>query len=595
MVKESDRLAGGTSEERLHELERTIESLREDAEVMHVLLGLASALAEVRTVDATLEKAVRMIPEVFSADRCFAARWDEAMGQFDLLAHFGYDQDESDALVIMCKEGKLPLLATALRERAPVFSADAAHDARINPDEVEQRQLGALIGIPLLRWGEEFGGIAVEFRAPHAFSNKDVSLARGIARQVAVALANARRFNLLQNLRSFGLKIADSKLNLASATREVAAGAAELLNADAALVCFLDSQSRTLVLAGHHEAPQAVAEQAARIDLTSPPWNGLLEGRTLSLTDLDATLGVEDGPVSAVATSILGTETPVLGAIVLLFNRSFELGPEEADALDVLAAQAATAMENAQRFERQRRVARSLQEALLSTEQPNLEVCEFAAVYEPATTEADVGGDFYDVFELPSGDIAAVVGDVSGKGAEAAALTAMAKYMLRAFAMRDPNPSSVFFHLNNALLQGFTEDRFTTCAYALFDPQARACKVALAGHPPPLIYRRATGKVESLSPQGSILGVFEDSQFAFSEFELQEGDIYVVFTDGLIEARNNGDLYGRERVIESLAKHAPVLPADQLARAIYNDANAFGSIGDDTVVFTFICKFLEAE
>ncbi len=579
-------------EKRLEELEATIESLRDDAEIMHVLLGVASALAEVRTVAETLEKAVRIIPEIFGADRCFAATWDRNSGLFQLHATHGYSESALSLMeeLAAVPEG-LPLMSAALTQRAPLLVSDARLDERISDADVERRKLGAYIGIPLLRWGEDFGGLGVEFSSPRAFSAKEMALARGVARQIAVALANARRFNLLQTLRSFGLKVGGSQLRLSSVTQEIARGAALLVSADSSMVCFLDSEHRSLIAAGAYEVDPGLADALARIDLGRPPWNEVLAGRNVMVARLPELVEMPDAPPAAFAVVIPGTEQPVLGVILLLFSRTFELGIEEADALDVLATQGSTAIENAQRFERQRRVARSLQEALLSTEATELSTCEFGAVYEAASSEADIGGDFYDVFELPSGHVALVVGDVSGKGAEAAALTAMAKYMLRAFATRDSTPSSVLYHLNNALVQGFGEDRFTTCVYALYDPEARRCKVSLGGHPPPLIYRGGTGQVEEIEAQGTIIGVFEDELFGSEEFTLEDEDVLIVYTDGLIEARDvAGELYGRDRVRESLMAEAALGDSEKIARSMYEGAKKFGTIGDDTVVFAFNCR-----
>ncbi|MDQ4124663.1 MAG: serine/threonine-protein phosphatase, partial [Actinomycetota bacterium] len=235
-------------------------------------------------------------------------------------------------------------------------------------------------------------------------------------------------------------------------------------------------------------------------------------------------------------------------------------------------------------------VARSLQEGLLATELPEMEGYESAAVYEPASGEADIGGDFFDVFDLSDGSFAIVVGDVSGKGAEAAAYTAMAKYMLRAFAIRNAQPASVLYHLNNALVTGFGEDRFATLMYALFDPEARKLTIAVGGHPPPLIYRASTDEVEPVTVSGSIVGAFEDMAFDQSSFTLGPHDVMLAFTDGLVEARRGDELYGRERVIESLCEHAPGASAERVTENVFADAKSFGEINDDTVVFALVCR-----
>jgi sigma-B regulation protein RsbU (phosphoserine phosphatase) len=221
---------------------------------------------------------------------------------------------------------------------------------------------------------------------------------------------------------------------------------------------------------------------------------------------------------------------------------------------------------------------------------PSVKGFTVGTVYEPADAEADVGGDFYDVIDLPDGKVGIVVGDVSGKGAEAAAQTAMVKYMLRAFAIRNAAPGSVLFHLNNALARDLAEDRFITVVYGTFDPKARALSLSVAGHPPPLVYRRDGGAVEVIHPSGSILGAFEDQNFESESIEMQPGDLFLAYTDGLTEARHGDELYGTGRVVESLKKHAPNATAGVIARRVYEDAREFGRVTDDTVVFTFGCE-----
>jgi phosphoserine phosphatase RsbU/P len=247
-------------------------------------------------------------------------------------------------------------------------------------------------------------------------------------------------------------------------------------------------------------------------------------------------------------------------------------------------------MENARRFERQRSVARSLQEGLLRIEMPAVTGFQVGTVYEPADAEADVGGDFYDVIDLPDGKVGIVVGDVSGKGAEAAAQTAMVKYMLRAFAIRNAAPGSVLFHLNNALARDLAEDRFITVVYGTFDPETRILSLSVAGHPPPLVYRRDDGTVDAIHPSGSILGAFEDQNFEAETIGIGPGDVFMAYTDGLTEARRGDDLYGTDRVMESLKRHAPDGSVSEIARRVYADAREFGRVTDDTVVFTFGCE-----
>ncbi|MDQ4065314.1 MAG: serine/threonine-protein phosphatase, partial [Actinomycetota bacterium] len=285
-----------------------------------------------------------------------------------------------------------------------------------------------------------------------------------------------------------------------------------------------------------------------------------------------------------------GPDHALLGAVLVLFERNLTLGADDVEALSVLAGQSAMAILNAQRFERQQRVARSLQQGLLSTEMPQLADCTLGAVYEPAGGDAEIGGDFFDVFDLPDGRFGIAVGDVSGKGAEAAAQTAMAKYMLRAFAARNAAPSSALYHLNNSLIKSFDDDKFISLVYGVFDPETKEIVIGRAGHPAPLIYRYETRTVEAIEGGGSILGCFPEETFEQETVRLGEGDVFVAYTDGLVEARDGSRLYGRWRLEGALAHYASSFSVAELARRLYQDAQSFGTVGDDTIVFTLGCR-----
>lgn len=589
MVKEIVQPASDEPERRIEALEKTLDSVREDSEVAHVLLGLSAALGEVRTVQETLEKAVRMVPELCGADRCFAVSLDEAHNSFVVRSHFGFDPEAQKSLFGLAKDqSNFPLIVESLEAKTPLLVPDTVGDARMSPELTEQRSLGAFIALPLVRWGDDFGGLGVEFEQARRFGPKDAALARGIARQVGVALANARRFNLLRELRSFGLQMG-SELRLSGVLSGTVRAALELLGGDAACVYFLDAQRGSLVASESRGLPEDRMDVYGTIDLSVDPWGGLLANETVTADLLAQGLTVPGGPTCAVLAPIPAPEESILGALAVFWSGAMNLGSDEIEALNVMAAQSATSIANAQRFERQRRVARSLQAGLLSTEMPAMGSCRIGAIYEAASSESDVGGDFFDVFELNGDRIAVVVGDVSGKGAEAAAQTAMAKYMLRAFAMRNPAPSSVLFHLNNALLQGLPEDRFTTALYGVVDPVSREISMAVGGHPPALVYRSASGSVEVVEAEGSIIGAFQDQQFESVAVTLEAGDTLLAYTDGLSEARRGDELYGRGRIIESFIKHVNNDDPEEVARRVYREAADFGEVWDDTVVFVLTC------
>lgn len=566
--------------QRLEELERTLASLREDSEVAYVLLGLSGALAEVRSVEQTLELVVKTIPELFGAQRCLAARLAGEAEGFEILADWGYDVARRRALADLAASdsASFPYLDRALKERAPVMASAA--DVPLGR---------AVIAIPLVRWGQNFGGLRLEFDDDRTFGARDHALARGISRQVSVALNNARRFSLLTSLRQFGFR-SSARLRLNDVIVETIEGVNDLLHADGAWLYFFDTSQGSLVSTGGNPGGLALPESLARLDLNEAPWSSLHAGEPIVVNDLSRSFSGEHELVGALA-PLRTAAAPLVGALLVVFEHGKAPDAEELEALGVLAGLAGQSLENARRFDRERSVARSLQAALLRTEMPEMDGCAVAAIYEAADALADVGGDFYDVIDLSDGVFGVVVGDVSGKGAEAAAQTAMAKYMLRAFATRNPSPSSVLFHLNNALVKDMQEERFITLLYAKFDAAARTCTVAVGGHPAPLIYRRAGDKVEVGGSKGTILGAFEDCSFVEQTISMDRGDVFVAYTDGLIEARDpSGEMYEQDRISNSVVRHARAgTDANELVRRVYEDARAFGTITDDTVVLALSC------
>ncbi|HET7482771.1 MAG TPA: GAF domain-containing SpoIIE family protein phosphatase [Actinomycetota bacterium] len=574
---------GDRADSRVEDLEQTLVSLRQDAEVAHVLLSLSAALAEVGPVEQTLERALRVATEILQAGRAFAATIAPGSDLLEIRSHVGFDRDSLDDLRRRAvSEGGLPIARRAISDGVPLVIPDVGA-FEPEDDRGDRLPMGAFVGIPLSRWGEEFGLIGLVFDEPREFSTKDEALVQGLARQIGVAMTNARRFNLMGALRAFGLTLG-TRLSTESALEQVIWGSASLLSGDSSAVYFLDAQDQSLVAAGSLQREQP-NERFARIDLSSDPWAALKQGRTILFREKGS------DPLTIVAAPIPGEGTPMLGAVAVFFNRTLTLGPDETEALSVLAGQAGMALENANRYERQRRVSRSLQAGLLSTDMPELEDIEIAAVYEPASGEADVGGDFFDVFPLGDERYGVVVGDVSGKGAEAAARTAMAKYMLRAFTVRDPDPASALYYLNNALTKDLEADRFATMVYGVFDARSRVWTIARGGHPPPLVFRSASGVVEAYEDiEGSILGAFPDMTFEETTFTLDAGDVILLYTDGLIEARaDSGAFFGRKRIEEGLSRYGRDMSAADLTLQLYRDAEEFGTVGDDTVVFAMRC------
>ncbi|MBW3556847.1 MAG: SpoIIE family protein phosphatase [Actinobacteria bacterium] len=278
----------------------------------------------------------------------------------------------------------------------------------------------------------------------------------------------------------------------------------------------------------------------------------------------------ERGPVrSYMAAPVVIRSGEVLGALFLGHHQQRAFDRRDEQLLLGISAHLAVALEKADVLAERAEVARVLQETLLPPLLPVIRGVDCAARYRPTGSGNLVGGDFYDVFSTGHGEWGVVLGDVSGVGAEAAALTGIARYTVRAVA-GDGGPSAVLRSLNDALNNQRTGDRFCTAVFLRLVPTALGVAVTLAnaGHPPPLVLRE-DGHVESAGVSGGMpLGLFPDACISDQVLTLSPGDAIVLYTDGVIEARAPDGLeFGQER-LESLLVGCAGRTADGIARRL---------------------------
>jgi PAS domain S-box-containing protein len=219
-----------------------------------------------------------------------------------------------------------------------------------------------------------------------------------------------------------------------------------------------------------------------------------------------------------------------------------------------LARRAAIAIDNSLVHAELRNTARTLQESLLPAHLPAVHGLELAARFRPAGAGMQVGGDFYDIFEVAPDQWAIAVGDVCGKGAEAAALTALTRYTVRAAAMYEKGPNGVLRVLNEALLRRRGDYRFTTLVLCLLDLSGERplLRVASGGHPRALLLR-PDGSAAAVGAVGPLLGVVPEAEFSDQEVELEADDVLVLYTDGLTDALAPEQMLDENALLKALA------------------------------------------
>jgi PAS domain S-box-containing protein len=247
----------------------------------------------------------------------------------------------------------------------------------------------------------------------------------------------------------------------------------------------------------------------------------------------------------------------VLGAITFVSaesGRTFH--PGDLRLAEDLALRAATAVENARLYRARSTIAQTLQASLLPPMLPEVPGVDSAAFYQAAGEDHEVGGDFYDLFATADDHWFAIIGDVCGKGAEAAAVTALARYTIRAAAARRHSPAAILRWVNEVMVSE-NSTRFCTIAIAHLDRSGdrNELTVAVGGHPAPLL-ARADGRVEELGNQGTLLGLVDDPKLEDVTTELAPGDTVLLYTDGVTEAGAPHRVWEPEDLIEVAARGA---------------------------------------
>lgn len=237
---------------------------------------------------------------------------------------------------------------------------------------------------------------------------------------------------------------------------------------------------------------------------------------------------------------------------------------------------------------RARKLAETLQRSFIPPVLPPVPGLDVGDAYRPAGAGDEVGGDFYDVFEISPGRWGLVLGDVCGKGAEAAVVTSLARYTVRAVATEAESPADVLRRLNSSLL-GHDAERFCTAVYAGIESGPGGgplLTVSLGGHPAPIL-AATSGEVRPIGRPGDLLGVLDDVVLTDETVELRSGDAVLFFTDGVSEARRDREFFGEDR-LAGLLSDARALDAGAITARIIDRVLGFqdGVPRDDIALVT---------
>jgi PAS domain S-box-containing protein len=417
-------------------------------------------------------------------------------------------------------------------------------------------------------------------------------------------ITEVKRAQLTESFMAEASRVLASSMDYSETLRQVARLAVPRL-ADWCAIDVLNDRGEIELVAVHHADPDKLA-MAERIDRRYRPTlddpTGVAEvlrtGQARVFTDISAdavAAYAHDGehlellrmigPEAVIIVPMIGART--VGTITLISSEP----PRRLSAADLalaerLARRAGTAVERARLYTERSRIAHILERSLLPDSLPEILGVEIRARYSPAGEVNEVGGDFYDLFECQTGRWMLAIGDVCGKGPNAAGVTALARHTLRAAALSDQSPTEMLHTLHRALrLQPAGADLCTVCLVLMTpEPDRTHLTVALAGHQPPLLIDR-DGEVTPLGEPGTLLGVVDPIDLVESEAELYPGQTLLLYTDGVTDAGRAGGQLGEQGLRELCAQMAH-LALDGLLERIEHAAleRAGGRLRDDVAL-----------
>ena len=586
--------------------ERTRDLAQELERSRALLAVVGQAIAEL-SLSHTLETAVDRVAELLETDR--AAVYLRQAGGLETAVERGLAGPH-----LRVADGLLDLILGRLRSRPVVEVRDLQSDPRLGAvrDAVTEAGIEAAVVVPLRLAGELIGLLVAYLPSTRRLGENESSLLAALAGQLAAAVQNAslheetarlahdreqalkaerlaaRRLEAFYEIsRSFS-----ESLSLDETVGAVTRTAVELLDVDAAVLRMPNARGDLLVPRAVHVADPRLAVALDPILRHDQPLERLESASPVVLTVQEAERlqgghellrpFLERGSTATVVPIVASGE--IMAALTLVsLDSERRIDGEKLEAVRSLTAQAALAIDNARLYQQQVHFADAMQRSLLPAQPPAIPGLDIGSVYE-SSARLDVGGDVFDYSILPDGRLAVAVGDVTGKGIDAAADMAMTKFVFRSLAREHSRPSELLRIANEVVLDEVEEGKFVTMVCLTVDPVTGEVACAGAGHPGPRLVR-PDGTVVELAVRGLALGIAPDQEYAETQATLEPGAAVVLFTDGVVESRVGADLYGNVRLDRRLAELRD-LPAAELARAVVEDSRAFagGGLADDSAV-----------
>jgi sigma-B regulation protein RsbU (phosphoserine phosphatase) len=576
-----------------------VETVVADTELQNkvepLLLEVADVVNTTLDLDTTLRRVAELVRKVIDY-RIFAILLlNEKTQELRFRFQVGYSREVAERLKIKVGEG---VTGIAAERREAILVHDVSQDPRYISAVPNVR---SELAVPLIVKNRLIGVIDLESPLPNHFTEEHKRLLTLIASRMAVGIENARLYTrTTRQARTLVLlnEIArelTSILNVDELLKRIAELLSRLIDYQMFSILLLDSTGEKL----QHRFSQRFQENI-HLKHEIPQGRGVVgyaaeHKEAVLVPDVSKDsryIKLNPETRSELAVPLIYKDN-VIGVLDLEHTRRGFFTDDHKRTVTTLAAQVAIALENARlyeqiarqekRLERDLALARELQFRLLPQTLPKPAHLDIAAKSMPARA---IGGDLYDFVSYSLSRTAIIVGDVSGKGAPAAIYAALVSGILRSHAPIEPAPAEMLAALNFSLGERRIEAQFVSLIYALWDDQTRTLRVANSGLPRPLYCH--DGKIELIEIAGLPSGLFDDAEYDELSFRAKPGDMFVFFSDGILDARNRrGDMFGRGRLDEVVSRNLDA-PPDAVVKAIFKAVaeHAAGeeAFDDETVV-----------
>lgn len=569
------------------------------------LQGLIEAQRAVGLCDdpsACFQKIVDSAASAFDARAACLMLHDRIRNVLECAAYRGLDEETIKGLVFRSGEG---CFGSSLHEKATVYLQDISEDPLLAGRLEEAKGIRSVICVPLVSRGEAYGVLGLLFAHGARLTREQMRVLDAFAAQAGLAVeklqlrgqtldsvkASEERAKEIETIWEMGQAIT-AHLDLHALVDTLVDKLKSVMRADACSVLMFEPDTGRLRIMGHrklqryHEVDEHVDQcDAVAIAVAK-------EGKTRAVANVPnsslckyAEIAADDGGYHHLLSAPMISQGVPIGAINVFRKGGQPWNQRDERLLTMLGTVVAVGISNAWRYERQKRIAESLQSTFTPKLEPSLPGADIFALYRAGLEESEIGGDFYDLIEIQDLKYAVVIGDVAGKGLDAAVYTGMARYMIQAYSSEDPDPASVVSRVNSALCRYTPASKFVTLVYGILDTTTWQFTYTNAGHEPPFHFSKEEGTVSMLDNTGPAAGALLDAEYSSDTVTLSPGDALVLYTDGATEVRNEGRYLGTEGLEEIVVKELSQDggdPAERIFERVRSYAD--GYLRDDVAI-----------